>query len=79
MLKTHQKQIVSSRELKGVLEGVRGELRGLLSGKKDEVGFNVAALKVLGERVDGERIVRLEDVEAGVEGERRKRGFVDVA
>jgi U3 small nucleolar RNA-associated protein 12 len=80
MLKTHQKQIVSSRELKSVLEGVRAELRRSLMGNKDLIGFNVAALRFVGERVDEMKVVRLEDVDKLEEGkERRKRGFVDVA
>jgi U3 small nucleolar RNA-associated protein 12 len=80
MLKTHQKQIVSSRELKSVLEGVRAELRKSLMGNKDLIGFNVAALRFVGERVDEMKVVRLEDVDRIEEGkERRKRGFVDVA
>ncbi|KAF1912499.1 WD40-repeat-containing domain protein [Ampelomyces quisqualis] len=78
MLTTHHKQIVSSRELKGVLEHVRADLRRMLMRSKDEIGFNVAALKFVGERVDEAQYVRLEDVDAG-RGETRKRGFVDVA
>ncbi|KAH8733107.1 WD40-repeat-containing domain protein [Phaeosphaeriaceae sp. PMI808] len=81
MLKTHQKQIVSSRELKSVLESVRADLRASLVGNKDLIGFNVAALRFVGERVEEGRVVRLEDVErVEKEGvERRKRGFVHVA
>jgi U3 small nucleolar RNA-associated protein 12 len=80
MLKTHQKQIVSSRELKSVLEGVRADLRNTLMGNKDLIGFNVAALRFVGERVDEAKFVRLEDVDAADESKgRKKRGFVDVA
>jgi U3 small nucleolar RNA-associated protein 12 len=79
MLKTHQKQIVTSRELKSVLEGVRAELRKSLMGNKDLIGFNVAALRFVGERVDEAKVVRLEDVDRVDGGERKKRGFVDVA
>ncbi|CAA9957504.1 F-box/WD repeat containing protein pof1 [Pyrenophora teres f. maculata] len=81
MLKTHQKQIVASRELKTVLEAMRSDLRSMLSQNKDLVGFNVAALRFVGERVEERGLVRWEDVER-VEEEgkgRRKRGFVDVA
>jgi U3 small nucleolar RNA-associated protein 12 len=80
MLKTHQKQIVASRELKTVLEGMRNDLRRTLTDNKDLIGFNVAALRFVGERVDESQLVRLEDVDA-LDGEknRRKRGFVDVA
>ncbi|KAF3046482.1 hypothetical protein E8E12_010078 [Didymella heteroderae] len=81
MLKTHQKQIVASRELKTVLEDMRSDLRRSLSGNKDLIGFNVAALRFVGERVDEQKIVRLEDVEKMEEEgkQRKKRGFVDVA
>jgi U3 small nucleolar RNA-associated protein 12 len=80
MLKTHQKQIVASRELKSVLESMRADLRRTLMGNKDLIGFNIAALRFVGERVDEARLVRWEDVErVEEEGTRRKRGFVDVA
>jgi U3 small nucleolar RNA-associated protein 12 len=81
MLKTHQKQIVASRELKTVLENMRAELRTTLTGNKDLIGFNVAALRFVGERVDEAKVVRLEDVDRlEEEGKnRKKRGFVDVA
>jgi U3 small nucleolar RNA-associated protein 12 len=81
MLKTHQKQIVASRELKTVLQDMRSDLRRSLSGNKDLIGFNVAALRFVGERVDERKIVKLEDVEKMEEDgkQRKKRGFVDVA
>ncbi|KAF1942629.1 WD40 repeat-like protein [Clathrospora elynae] len=81
MLKTHQKQIVASRELKTVLEELKNNLRTSLTVNKDLIGFNVAALKFVGERVDDAQQVRLEDVDRLDEEKknRRKRGFVDVA
>ncbi|KAJ4296277.1 beta transducin [Kalmusia sp. IMI 367209] len=79
MLKTHQRQIVASRELKSVLETMRNDLRQTLGGNKDLIGFNVAALRFVGERVDERGIVRLEDVERAEEVGKRKRAFVDVA
>lgn len=50
-------------------------------GNKDLIGFNVAAMRFVGERVDEQRYVRLEDVDKDEDGgkERKKRGFVDVA
>ncbi|OAP60348.1 hypothetical protein AYL99_05350 [Fonsecaea erecta] len=51
MLKTHQKQIVSSRAMKGMLEEVRAQLRWTLMRQKGELGFNLAGLRVLGRRV----------------------------
>ncbi|KNG46548.1 WD40 repeat-like protein [Stemphylium lycopersici] len=80
MLKTHQKQIVASRELKTVIEGMRNDLRSTLMGNKDLIGFNVAAMRFVGERVDEAQLVRWEDVEKLDEDKnRKKRGFVDVA
>ena len=79
MLKTHQKQIVASKELKTVLEDMRRDLRETLSVNKDTIGFNVAALRFVGERVQEAGIVTLEDAEKAEEGSQKKRAFVDVA
>ncbi|KAF2636693.1 WD40 repeat-like protein, partial [Massarina eburnea CBS 473.64] len=83
LIKTHQKQVVASRALKVVLEQIRADLRGVLGASKDLIGFNVAALRFLGERVEERGVVRLEDLVEreghGVEAGRRKRAFVDVA
>jgi len=85
-LRVHQRQVVASGAVRGVLEGVRGALRGGLGRQKDLMGFNLAALRVVGARVREGEVARGvvgedEGVEGG-EGEgggRRKRGFVDVA
>jgi U3 small nucleolar RNA-associated protein 12 len=80
MLKTHQKQIVASRELKAVLESMKNDLRRTLLGNKDLIGFNVAALRFVGERVDDAKYVRLEDMDSlDEEKNRKKRAFIDVA
>lgn len=80
MLKTHQKQIVASRELKALLESMRADLRQMLGSMKDLIGFNMAALRFVGDRVDEAGIVRLEDVEKAAENKAgKKRGFIDVA
>lgn len=79
MLRTHQRQIVASRELKSVLEGMRADLRHTLGETKDLIGLNVAAMRFVGERVEERGIVRLEDVDKVDEGVKRKRAFVDVA
>ncbi len=83
MLKTHHRQIVASKELRATLDGVRGRLRTVLEQRKDEMGFNLAALRVLSEAVRGreergfvdEAVWEREEVGKG----RAKRGFVDVA
>ncbi|KAK7542752.1 WD40-repeat-containing domain protein [Phyllosticta citribraziliensis] len=82
MLRTHQRQIVASKELKTMLEGMREDLRTTLGGLKDMMGFNAAAVKFVGLKADGTKVARLEDVEekekAADQG-RKKRAFVDVA
>ena len=92
MLKVHQRQVVSSGQLKGALEGVRVELRRRLRMEKEELGFNLAGLRVLGRRVGdevGERVF-VDSVEGetgagagealGTMGKGvKKRAFVNVA
>jgi U3 small nucleolar RNA-associated protein 12 len=92
MLKVHQRQVVSSGQLRAVLEDVRVELRRRLKREKEELGFNLAGLRVLGRRVGGE--VGEKGFVDGVEGEAgsgdgevlgttgrgvKKRAFVNVA
>ncbi|GME48904.1 hypothetical protein GTA08_BOTSDO02545 [Neofusicoccum parvum] len=82
MLRTHQRQIVASRELKTALEGMREDLRNTLGGLKDMMGFNAAALRFVGQRAQASTVARIEDVEDLVEEKkngRKKRAFVDVA
>ena len=83
MLKTHHKQIVASRDLRVLLENVRGGLRKALAEQKDLMGFNLAALKVVISKVtdsENRNFVGETDTER-IEAEkgRKKRGFVDVA
>jgi U3 small nucleolar RNA-associated protein 12 len=54
MLKVHQRQVVSSGQLRKVLEDVRVELRRRLKREKEELGFNLAGVRVLGRRVADE-------------------------
>jgi U3 small nucleolar RNA-associated protein 12 len=63
-----------------VLESMRNDLRKTLIGNKDLIGFNVAALRFVGERVDDAQYVRIEDMDTlDEEKSRKKRAFVDVA
>lgn len=87
LLRTHHRQVVASRELRGVLGEMKGALRTCLEEWKGVLGYNAAACRVLGERVGEARVRRLEDAE-GVgeidrfgdgEGEKgRKRAFITV-
>jgi U3 small nucleolar RNA-associated protein 12 len=85
MLKTHQKQLVSSRELKGMLEEVREKLRATLTRQKGELGFNLAGLRVLGRRVKEVGFSDYVDEDLWERNEQaaasrgKKRGFVNIA
>ncbi|MCJ1378226.1 hypothetical protein MMC17_001323 [Xylographa soralifera] len=83
MLKTHHRQIVASKTMRPMLDAIRSRLRAALRQQKDEMGFNLAALRFVGDRVrergsreyvDEEAWEREEEGEKG----RRKRAFVDV-
>ncbi|OJD27535.1 hypothetical protein ACJ73_01073 [Blastomyces percursus] len=51
MLKTHHRQIVASKMMRPMLDGIRGNLRRVLARQKDEMGFNIAALKFISNQV----------------------------
>ncbi|KAK4251160.1 hypothetical protein C7999DRAFT_28188 [Corynascus novoguineensis] len=85
MLKTHHRQIVASRTMRAMLEGIRANLRRALRRQKDEMGYNIAALKVVGMQLR-ERSVKdyVDDKweqkeEQARSGGARKRGFVHVS
>ncbi|TQV99793.1 WD repeat protein [Cordyceps javanica] len=82
MLKTHHKQIVASRAMKTMLDGIRANLRATLKKQKDEMGFNLAALKVVGMQIRENSIKDYVDdtwEEENLERSAKKRGFVHVA
>ena len=84
MLRTHHRQVIASKTMRPMLDAIRSRLRATLRRQKDEMGFNLAALRFVGDRVrergareyvDEEAWEREEEGEKG----RRKRAFVDVA
>ncbi|KAI5466279.1 WD40-repeat-containing domain protein [Mariannaea sp. PMI_226] len=82
MLKTHHKQIVASRTVKVMLDGIRVNLRAALKRQKDEMGVNIAALKVVGMQIRDKSIKDYVDEnweEDNAERGAKKRGFVHVA
>ena len=82
LLKTHHRQIVASKTMRPMLDAIRLYLRRALQQQKDEMGFNLAALKFVGTQVrdKGTREYVDEDTWEEDEGKgRRKRAFVDVA
>lgn len=81
LLKTHHKQIVASRELRPLLVEMQERLRGTLGEWKDVLGWNLAACRVLGERMGETKVGRVEDLqEHEAKGANfKKRGFISVA
>ena len=83
MLKTHYRQIIANRTMRVLLDEVRVQLRKALQSQKDEVGFNLAALKFLGKKMEelgSDQYVDEERWEAEHEGKStKKRAFMDVA
>lgn len=85
MLKTYHRQIVASKTMRPMLDEIRQHLRKALQYQKDEMGFNLAALKFVGSRIrekgskDYIDEAVWEEEEEAKKGGKRKRGFVDVA
>ncbi|KAL8647075.1 MAG: hypothetical protein Q9226_006589 [Calogaya cf. arnoldii] len=85
VLKIHHKQIVASKTMRPMLDGIRQHLRRALQRQKDEMGFNLAALNFVGSRMkdkgskDYVDEVTWEEEEEKIGKGKKKRGFVDVA
>ncbi|KAK0392785.1 hypothetical protein NLU13_2280 [Sarocladium strictum] len=82
MLKTHHRQIVASRTMKVMLDGIRMNLRAALKRQKDEMGMNIAALKVVGMQLKDQSVKDYVDEnweEQGDDRSARKRAFLQVA
>jgi U3 small nucleolar RNA-associated protein 12 len=82
MLKTHHKQIVASKTMRVMLDGIRMNLRQALKKQKDEMGYNIAALKIVGMQLQEKSIKDYvdENWEEGDDGRSaRKRAFVQVS
>jgi U3 small nucleolar RNA-associated protein 12 len=80
MLRTHHRQVVASRTMRGTLDGIREGLRGALRRSRDEMGFNAAALRVVGMQVRENSVKEYVDENWEEGGENvRKRAFVSVA
>ena len=83
LLKTYHKQIVASKVMRATLDEVRGQLRAALQLQKDEIGFNLAALRYSERRMGSmgkteyvdEAIWEEED---NMQKRRKKRAFIDV-
>lgn len=82
MLKTHHKQIVASKTMRAMLDGIRSNLRRVLKKQKDEMGYNIAALKIVGMQIQEQSIKDYVDENWDEENDGRdtkKRGFVQVS
>lgn len=82
MLKTHHKQIVASRTMKVMMDSIRANLRAALKKQKDEMGVNIAALKVVGMQIREKSVKEYVDEtweEESREKSAKKRAFVHVA
>ncbi|KAK4142615.1 uncharacterized protein C8A04DRAFT_38147 [Dichotomopilus funicola] len=86
MLRTHHRQIVASRTMRAALERLRASLRAALRRQKDEMGYNLAALRVVGMQLRDRSVKEYvdenwEEEKQGGEGGNggKKRGFVDVS
>ncbi|KAI4217235.1 MAG: hypothetical protein LQ351_000544 [Letrouitia transgressa] len=84
LLKTHHRQIVASNTVRPLLDGIRQHLRYGLKSQKDEMGFNLAALRFLGTKIQEKGTKdyvdeALWEEEEKAERGRKKRTFVNVA
>lgn len=82
MLKTHHKQIVASRTMRAMLDGLRTNLRLALKKQKDEMGYNMAALKIVGMQIQEKSIRDYVDENWEEDDDNsgaRKRAFVQVS
>ncbi|KAI9171275.1 U7 small nucleolar RNA-associated protein [Paramyrothecium foliicola] len=78
MLKTHHKQIVANRTMKAMLDGIRTNLRAALKRQKDQMGVNIAALKVVDMQIRDKSVKDYVDENWEQENEERsakKRAF----
>ena len=84
MLKIHHRQIVSSKTMRPMLDDIRVKLRSSLKQQKDQMGLNLAALRIVEGRVKEKGTKNFVDEDVWREEEQRgkvgkKRAFVNVA
>ena len=85
MLKTHHRQIIASKTMRPMLDSIRSHLRIALQQQKDEMGFNMAALRFVENQVRDKSTKNYVDEEAWEDrekaemGRRKKRAFFEVA
>ncbi|PYI28210.1 WD domain protein [Aspergillus indologenus CBS 114.80] len=84
ILKTHHRQIVASKMMRPMLDGIRASLRRVLARQKDEMGFNMSALQFVGQQIKESSTKDYIDEAAyeeteGMAGTGKKRQFVSIA
>lgn len=85
MLKAHHRQIVGTQTMRALLDDIRYALRTQLANQRDMVGFNVAALRTIGKRLEEKGVRHFVDEEWEAEEAKRKtlsvkkRGFVQIS
>lgn len=82
MLKTHHRQIVASKTMRLMLDTIRSNLRLSLNRHKNEIGFNLAALRIISAKVKVKEVNDYVDEETWNDDHNkieRKRGFVQVS
>ncbi|XRM39797.1 beta transducin [Aspergillus tubingensis] len=84
ILKTHHRQIVASKMMRPMLDGIRSALRKVLARQKDEMGFNLSALQFVGQQIQEQSTKDYIDEAAYEEQERqtgtgKKRQFMSIA
>lgn len=85
MLKTHHRQIIASKTMRPMLDGIRSSLRRVLARQKDEMGFNLSALQFIGGQVREQSTSDYVDEDTWEQehpvssGTGKKRQFVQVA
>ncbi|RLL95487.1 hypothetical protein CFD26_102926 [Aspergillus turcosus] len=84
MLKTHHRQIIASKMMRPMLDSIRATLRRVLTRQKDEMGFNLSALQIIGQQVREASTKDYVDEETWeqehpqVTGTGKKRAFVQI-
>lgn len=82
VLKTHHKQLVASKSMKLMLDGIRNNLRQALQMQKDQMGYNLAALRVVGTQIQEKGVKDYVDEETWEDTDaksEKKRGFIHVS
>ena len=79
LLRTHQKQVVASADMRPLLLDIKRKMRKSLKEIKYMMGWNLAGCRILSKRLEDGRVKRLEDVDTEIGEKGTKRSFVSVA